>query len=206
MSDKRGKIIAFCGLDGAGKSTLVDMLEKRGEIKGAVYVRKNTNRNIDLVRKYHRKYLFNDRDWLEGDFAHSAAFAACLDYLNHYDKNVKKWYRKKDYIICDRHAICYAAYLNLTGFNYNCENLFANVIEPDLYVYVDIPAEVAVERLRERGSGATEEESYEVLKKYRKAYFATLNKIEHKIVIDNNRDINATYKSLLEELKGHVSE
>ena len=196
------KIIAFLGIDGAGKSSLINMLEEEEFFPNAVYARKTYKENLNLVKNFHKRYYGDVEDLVQGTVAHALAYAWALDFLHHYVENIQKWIGKKDYIICDRYSYCALAQIDYTGCPIPAELLFDIVSKPDAVFFIDVPVEVAEKRYYSRRSIIKEHENTYVMSKFDRAYRNLFSKLNLEVeFIENTSNLGTTYQTLKEKLE-----
>jgi thymidylate kinase len=155
-------LIVICGLDGAGKTSLMRRLQRESRIPDAAFLYKEHRDMVQCVVRYHPRIHGGGRDWAEGPFAEAIGYASALDFLHHYRDVIRPALEASENVLCDRYSICYHAYLHSTGYRGPIEPIFRDVREPDLVVFADAPVEVAVARCESRG-GAGEGENVEVM-------------------------------------------
>lgn len=203
-ASQRGRLIAFCGIDGAGKTSLIARLEQDGAIPGAVYLRKERKNSINLVVEYGLSDESGGQSWAEGAFAENAATATAFDFLHHYQENIAPRLAAGELLVCDRYAFCYEAYIHAVGSEFRFPGIFERLRRPDLLIYVDAPVEVVIRRFQLRG-GATEDEQPEVMRRYRAAYLALLpeqEKTTDTFVVENTGTFEETYAVI----KGRIND
>lgn len=198
MADTR--LIAFCGIDGAGKSTLIRMVRERGLLDDAVFVRKELRESTSAVYLYHRRTYEDERDWVTGSYAYSIGLGAAFDFLRHYHYSIRPHLGVRRHVVSDRYAICYQAYLLSTGYPLPVDDMFHKIARPDVLVYLHVPAAVAAERQAARG-GASEDEAPEVMVRFEAAYRELLPGVGCPVLeIRNDRDAEETYRELSDRL------
>lgn len=137
--NRKAKIIAFCGIDGSGKSTQLRLIRDYLSKEAKVMVAKleysplnqmGDNKILDLALKGY----------------------SGLKIISYYYGLQHKDAFNYDYILCDRHLLCYLAY----AYAYNVprldivRNLLFMVDDPDLTFYFDVPVSVAMNRISKR--------------------------------------------------------
>ncbi len=183
--------IAFEGIDGSGKSTQVRLLAEYLTQRGhKVYTTfEPTDSRIGVMIRD----IFNHR--MEGDQRVIAALFAA-DRLNHLLNNTDGILKKlsEGYtVITDRYYFSSYAYHSVyvdMDWVIQANSMSADLLRPDLNIYIDISPEVSMERLKK---GRNSFEMYETLEnqkmvydKYKKA-FDRLGDVEKVFVTDGNR-------------------
>lgn len=173
----RGKFIVLEGIDGSGKSTQISLLQKKLEECGIPSVAQcePTQRPMGLLL---RKYLSGELQ--TDELAIAELFAADrTDHITAKNDGLRDILRSGRNVICDRY--CFSSYA------YNCHNysvetvmainrLCTSLLRADLTVFIDIPVDMALERIR---NGRTETEIYEneaYLRTVRRRYFEAFAK------------------------------
>lgn len=137
------KIIAFCGIDGAGKTTQVNKIKFRLTTKGyKVWLSKVS---------YYPFHVYENKTITQYEIRIGMAFFFAQHYLTLIPQLKQQKY---DYVLCDRHALCHLAFAKTYGINDEQLNklnaIFSIGGHPDLTFYFDIPLEVSLERIRTR--------------------------------------------------------
>ena len=189
---KKNLFIAFEGIDGSGKSTQVKLLAEYLTQKGhKVY---NTFEPTDSRIGTMIRDIFNHR--MEGDQRVIAALFAA-DRLNHllnsFDGLLKKL--SEGYtVITDRYYFSSYAYHSVHNIDMEwviqANSMSADLLRPDLNIYIDISPEVSMERLKK---GRNSFEMYETLENQKMVYdkykeaFDRIGDAEKVFVTDGNR-------------------
>ena len=207
LAPEGGRLITFCGIDGAGKSSLVNRLEQDRVVGDATYLRKAWKTTVNLVTEYGPTDECGRHNWVEGPFAENAAAATALDFLHHYDEEIAPRLAAGCRVVCDRYALCYEAYLLAVGSRFRFGGIFERLRRPDLLVYVDASAEVVAERQAMRG-GATEDEHPEVMRRYREAFLSLLKTQDYAsaFVLNNEVPFEESYEQLRRRVEAQVAQ
>ncbi|SHJ45073.1 dTMP kinase [Clostridium cavendishii DSM 21758] len=176
-------LIAFCGIDGTGKSShskeIGNWLRNKGiKIKDSNLISDNHlfyDTFKQVTNMYEEKY---EEDTDEG-FSVLLAF----EFFRR-AKEVEKDISDGIGIIADRWTYCHYAY----NYARNVNNKFANLLldsccKPDLVFLLDLPVNAALERIDRRGSRSYNETT-EVLEKAREKYLE-IAKEEKAIILDS---------------------
>lgn len=176
----RGKFIVLEGIDGSGKTTQIALLQKKLSEYGIECVAEcePTRRPMGvLLRKYLSGELKADELAVAGLFA-----ADRLDHITAENNGLRDMLRNGKSVICDRY--CFSSYA------YNCHNysvetvmainrLCTGLLRADLTVFIDVPIDMALERIK---IGRTETEIYEnaeYLRTVRRRYFEAFEKAKN---------------------------
>ena len=149
-----GKFIVVEGIDGCGKSTLIEKLKTH--FPDAVFLREPTNGKIGMTI---RKKLASE-DVLDADEMLSLFIS---DREEDCELHVFPAINSGKNVIMDRYYYSNAAYQGAMGLDHNkiiAENINLGFAVPDLVLYLNISAEKALERIRLR---AISSEQYEKL-------------------------------------------
>jgi dTMP kinase len=189
---KKNLFIAFEGIDGSGKSTQVKLLAEFLTHKGhKVYTTfEPTDSRIGVMIRD----IFNHR--MEGDQRVIAALFAA-DRLNHLlnsQDGILKKLKEGFTVITDRYYFSSYAYHSVHNIDMEwviqANALSADLLRPDLNIYIDISPEVSMERLKK---GRNSFEMYETLENQKMVYdkykeaFDRIGDAEKVFVTDGNR-------------------
>ena len=188
---KKNLFIAFEGLDGSGKSTQIGPLADRLKSKGfKVYTTAEpTNNRIGLMIRDIFKHK------MEADHRTIAALYAAdrLEHLLNKKDGILKKLEEGHTVITDRYYFSSYAYHGThmdVNWVMNLNAVSADLLRPDLNIFIDVPIDVCVKRLN-RGRKLTElYEDEENLNNVRKKYFEAFEKLKEKekvLIVDGNR-------------------
>jgi len=201
---KRSFFIAFEGLDGSGKTMQVkiftDQLKRQG-LK--IYTTAEpTNSRIGSIIKDIFKHK------MEADHRTIAALYAAdrLDHLLNKTDGILKKMEEGYSVITDRYYFSSYAYHGVhMDMNWVIEanSLSADLLRPDLNIYIDISPETSMKRLN-KGRNSTElYETIENLKKVREKYFEAFELLKSKesvFITDGNRSPEEISKEIWQQV------
>ncbi len=201
---KRNFFIVFEGLDGSGKSTQVKLLADKLEKAGFnVYT---TSEPTDSPVGSLIRNIFQHK--LEADHRTIAALFAAdrLDHLLNKTNGILKKLEEGYTVISDRYYFSSYAYHGThmsMDWVIDANSLSADLLRPDLNIYIDISPEISMKRLN-NGRSSTElyettENLYNVRKKYLEA-FEKLKLKETVFITDGNRPAELISKDIWEEV------
>ena len=196
----RGSFIVFEGIDGAGKSTQIDLLAKHLREQGrTVYCTAEPTESVTggLLR-----------DALGGVSKRTACEMAALFVLDRIFHNVnpvngiEKMLADGVDVICDRYYYSSLAYQGsltdgdwVRGMNLNCPE----IRRPDLCIFLDLTPQQSMERIT-KGRVTTEiYETEEQLTKVRNKFLAAIESLSER---DNIQTVNAA--ASIEEIQGEI--
>ncbi len=192
------KLIIIEGLDGSGKSTQVELLEK-------YFTNKKVNYKKIKLPDYDSPSSTLVKMYLNGDFGKTAddinAYAAgafyAVDRFSSYKLNWGKDYQNGTLILADRYATSnsiyqmekmpkdeWESYLEWSAdFEYNK----IGIPKPDLVIYLDMPVEISQKLMTSRYNGNeskkdVHEVNVEFLKKCRESALFTAKKQNWKVI------------------------
>ena len=169
---KKNFFIAFEGLDGSGKSTQVKLLAEKLKGQGLkIYsTAEPTNSRIGHIIRDIFKHK------MEADHRTIAALYAAdrLDHLTNKTDGILKKMEEGHTVITDRYYFSsYAYHGTHMDMNWviNANSLSADLLRPDLNIYIDISPEESMKRLNKGRDSIELYESTENLKKVKEKYF-----------------------------------
>ena len=168
------------GLDASGKTThahrLVRSLLERGY--EALYT---TEPSSGQIGKFVRTYILQ-REKRIPTTVEALLFA--VDRVDHVESTIKPAIKDRKIVVSDRYIYSSLAYQGATGLNPNwIEEINKFAISPDLAIYIDVPPEIVIKRLRRKKSVM---ENFETQRKVREVYMR-LVKDGRLVLIDGNR-------------------
>ncbi len=163
---KKGRFICIEGLDASGKTTqariLVSELQKRGF--NAEYTTEPSQGEIGL---FIRTYVLQRRKRVP-PVVEALLFA--VDRLDHVENTIKPALEEGKIIVSDRYVYSSLAYQGAARLDLNwIEEINRLTVVPDLAIYLDVPPEVVVKRIRRQRSVM---ETLQTQQKVREVYLA----------------------------------
>ena len=198
----RGRFIVFEGIDGAGKTTQIDLLIKRLQASG-----RRVMRTAEPTESVSGGLL---RDALGGISNRSACEMASLFVLDRIFHNVnpingiEKMLSDGVDVVCDRYYYSSLAYQGsetdpewVRAMNLNCPE----IRHPDLCIFLDLTPEESMERI---GKGRVTLEVYENverLTRVRKQFFDVFQTLEHTdqiCIVNAARSVEEIHREIVE--------
>ena len=186
---KKGKIIAFCGIDGSGKSTQLRLVRDYLSENAKVLVAKI---NYSPLNKMGDNRLFDLA--LKG--------YSGLKIIAYYHDLQQKDVFNYDYILCDRHLLCYLAYAYAYDVSHldMVRKLLFMVDDPDLTFYFDVPVSVAMDRISKR-SFRDKNENVDTLTKAKKGYEYTMGIFDNVYRINGTDSIDKEFEMVVDKIR-----
>lgn len=194
-------MICIEGLDRSGKTTQSHLLVENLKSKGfeAVYTTEPSNGEIG---RFIRRYVLQRHKRIS---AHIEALLFAADRIDHVEREIKPMLNEGKIVVSDRYIYSSFAYQGAAGLDMRwIREINRMVPEPDLAIYLEVPIEVIMERLK-RKRGKSIMESREIQEKVREVYIK-LVKDGKLIMVDGNRPIvevsQDIQKIVIDRLKG----
>lgn len=194
---KKGKLIVFEGIDGAGTESLSKAFlnyfkKKKKEVKRIHYPDYNYPIGRLIHQYLHRKYDFS----LEIQFIfYFADFAKDVEKIN-------KWLKQGKIVLADRYFTSTLAYQGLRGFSQKDALKLAEIFKlpkPDLIIYLDVSPETSMKRkFKEKKSLDRNEENRKFLSQLTEFYKQLAKKkiFGKWVVIDGEDSIQEVFEKI----------
>ncbi len=145
-----GLLITFCGLDGCGKTTMIQHLVSDLETQHIeVFL---TKQPTDFVRKsdIFRTYM-DSPDHNAFDYR-SLSLLAASDRVQHSNRIIEPEMKDGNIVISDRYFYSCLANLRARGFEKDkwIYEIAESIVKPDIAFFLDVPVETAIKRVRNR--------------------------------------------------------
>ena len=187
---KKGVFICIEGLDASGKTTHAHRLVRNLQRKGfdAVYT---TEPSRGEIGRFIRTYILQRKKRVPS-VVEALLFA--VDRVDHVEKEIKPALEEGKVVVSDRYVYSSLAYQGAAGLDLKwIEEINRLALPPDLAIYIDVPPEVVVKRLRRKKSVM---ERLETQRRVREVYtkFVENGKL---LPIDGNRTKGEVAKDIL---------
>lgn len=198
-------LIAICGIDGSGKTTQIKMLAERLKKYSDIYI---TKQPTEFYRKYDRfRKIVNREIPINENIMYELALLAASDKRRHYEDELRANMDKV--ILCDRYIYSGYSYFISRGFkdlNWLI-NLNRGLMLPDFTFYIDVPPEVALERIMKRDGKSYKKEETDIsfINKVRDCFLEQpWGKQDGYYIIDGLQKINEINNCIFEIAKQKV--
>jgi len=187
---KKGVFICIEGLDASGKTTHAHQLVRNLQRKefDAVYT---TEPSRGEIGRFIRTYILQ-RNKRVPSVVETLLFA--VDRVDHVEKEIKPALENGKIVISDRYVYSSLAYQGAAGLDLKwIEEINRLALPPDLAIYIDVPPEVVVKRIRRKKSVM---ERLETQRRVREVYmkFVKNGKL---VPVDGNRRKDEVAKDIL---------
>ena len=188
--EKKGVFICIEGLDASGKTTHAHRLVRNLRRKGfdAVYT---TEPSRGEIGRFIRTYILQRKRRVPS-VVEALLFA--VDRVDHVEKEIKPALENEKIVVSDRYVYSSLAYQGAAGLDLKwIEEINRLALPPDLAIYIDVPPEAVVKRIRRKKSVM---ERLETQRKVRKVYmkFVKNGKL---VSVDGNRRKDEVAKDIL---------
>jgi dTMP kinase len=146
---KKGIFICIEGLDGSGKTTHAHRLVRNLQKKGfdAIYT---TEPSRGEYGKFIRASVLQGKKRVPRVME---ALLFAVDRVEHLEKTVKPALKEGKIVVSDRCVYSSLAYQGAAGLDLEwIEEINRFALSPDLVIYIDVPSEVVVKRIRRKKS------------------------------------------------------
>ncbi len=196
-----GKLITFCGLDGSGKTTMIDLLEKHliSSEQRCVIVKQPTKdiRTFPLFR------ASIDHSYSEGIDYRAVSMLCAADKLQHTTKVIEPLLEDGYTVISDRYY--YSSLANLIAYGFYDEKwiyeISANITKPDFAFFLSVDTDLAVKRVHARENEKGRFIDLNTQKRLDKAY-SEIALCNDGIIIDCNNNISDAFEQIKNTIDG----
>lgn len=195
-NNTNGLLITFCGLDGCGKTTIINRLTKDLETEHKVFL---TKQPTDFVRQSAIFRTFMDSPDNSAYDYRSLSLLAASDRLQHVSKVIEPALQSNQIVLSDRYY--YSCLANLIARGYSNDQwiyeISQSVIQPDIAFFFDVPVELAVARVRNRPAERNRYIDMDLQFKLRNAYL-DICKANNSTLVHTAGDVEDSYKIVKE--------
>jgi dTMP kinase len=187
---KRGTFICIEGIDASGKSTqarwLVRNLRRRGF--DAVYT---TEPSGGEVGAFIRRYVLQRGKRVP---AVVEALLFAVDRVDHVETEIEPALESGKIVVSDRYVYSSLAYQGAAGLDIDwIERINRMALKPDLAIYIDVPPEVVLKRIKRKRSVM---ENLENQRRVREVYMDLVRK-GRLVLVDGNRPAREVAQDIL---------
>ena len=198
----KGLFINFCGLDGCGKTTMIQRLTSYLQEKQCPVL--CTKQPTPMLRKSDIFRTFMDQD------DHSAYDYRCLslmaagDRIQHVSKVILPALHAGKCVISDRYLYSWIANLRARGYVRDrwTDEIASYMIRPDFAFFIDVPVQIATARVRSRAEERDRYIDMDLQYKLRRQY-RRIARQNRGIVLSSLESEDAVFAEILEQIEQH---
>lgn len=191
-NNTKGILISFCGLDGCGKTTIINKVSKELERTGKEIIL--TKQPTDWVRTSNifRNYI-DEPDHKNFEYR-SLSLLAASDRLQHVNKLIVPALEDGAIVITDRYFYSCLANLWARGYEHDkwIFEIAKFIVEPDIAFFLDVPVSTAVNRVWKRPEEADRFVDLALQYSLRSNYMKIARQ-NNGIILSTEEDENKTY-------------
>lgn len=193
-----GLLITFCGLDGCGKTTMLNRL-KDDLVKTEHVVM--TKQPTKAVRESEIFRTYMDNPNHEAFDYRSLSLLAASDRLQHVNKEILPKLEQGQIVLSDRYLYSCLANLRARGYTEDqwIYDVSKYVIKPDIAFFFDLPVETAISRVRSRKEEKDRYIDIELQYKLRREYLEICRANEG-ILIPTDIPVDESYRMVISEV------
>lgn len=149
-NENSGCLITFCGLDGSGKTTQINLLKNFIEKQGIPVAL--TKQPTDAVRRSNVFRTYMDTPNHEKYDYRALSLMCASDRLQHTNKEIIPQLKNGQFILSDRYFYSCVANLHARGYTEDrwIYEISIHIVKPDIAFFIDAEVETAVARVRSR--------------------------------------------------------
>lgn len=193
-----GLLFTFCGLDGCGKTTVIQRLANDLKARHNVFL---TKQPTDFVRNSAIFRTYTDCPDHSGYDYRSLSLLAASDRLQHVANVIIPELKSGSIVISDRYFYSCLANLRARGFEKDAwiYEISQAVTEPDIAFFLDVPVQTAVKRVRSRPEEKDRYIDTDLQYKLRKQY-TDICKANSGVLVSTDQEFEKTYQQILNRI------
>ncbi len=190
---KKGILLTFCGLDGCGKTTMLQRAMQEFKDDDIIFTKQPTPfvRESAIFRTYMDNPNHDAYDY------RSLSLLAASDRVQHTSKVIVPALEAGKTVFSDRYFYSCLANLIARGYASDCwiYEIAKSIVKPDAAFFFDVPVSVAIERVRARAQEKDRYIDIELQYRLREAYLA-IAKANNGILIPTNCAPDISYAAV----------
>ncbi|WP_158318799.1 dTMP kinase [Robertmurraya kyonggiensis] len=178
--------IAFSGIDGAGKTTIINAIERWLRSEGYNVNSMKSVKGDSIYCNNFEKIISNYKKTYSENFPGKYGSIILAFKLFQESEEIKSFSRDNNIILMDRWKLCHDAYSSAYLLNSKAlKSILDNCIEPDITFLIDVNLSVALERISQRDV-IKKQETYPVLYRAKKRYLQAAKEKNNIFLIGNS--------------------
>jgi thymidylate kinase len=190
---QQAPIVAFCGIDGSGKTTAIARITRLPEFQSSLVFKKEHRENVDRLLRFYPDRARDPENYLMGPFAVQQRWAYTLDFLCFYQIQVRPHLDENRILFCDRWTPCIQAWAAMLGEREAepIRAIAATMPSPDLVIFLRVDPHQAYTRIL-KSREPTPDEHLRVLEALDKSYLRLFADSEFPVYLIENHDRGET--------------
>jgi|GEM_PF-2434782 len=200
---KKGFLIAFCGVDGSGKTTLIRAVQQELEnlgISSVVFTNHAGSASAYWQSTMLSKKQLNHAGLsIPDDVDRTLQTAEFLAYARHV---LPRLLSQHQVILSDGYDISKITYarVKLDGKSGTAETMLTlatDINQPDLLIYLDVSPETAMNRIRSRGNPEEWNENLGVINKAIHYFYILLTQRDYSVKVDAEKSLDEVKREVM---------
>ena len=197
--NQKGKLITFCGLDGCGKTTQINLLKAYLESEGIPTVvtkqPSNSVRQLDMFRNFQESPNHKGYDY------RALSLLCASDRVQHCNNFILPLLEKGFTVISDRYYYSCVANLRARGYLEDkwIQEISQHIPKPDYAFFLDASVDLATKRVHDRPQERDLYIDMDLQHKLRDQYLILAQKNDGILLETDNRP-EATFQQICQEL------
>ena len=199
-----GILITFCGLDGCGKTTMINMLTEKLQSDGLEIIL--TKQPTSAVRKSEIFRTYMDKENHDSFDYRALSLLAASDRVQHSNKYILPLLHEGKIVISDRYFYSCLANLRARGYK-NDEWIYEiakSIPQPDIAFFLDVDVDTALARVKSRDEERNKWIDIPLQYRLREEYL-DICKSYGGILVDSGFDVKETFNAVLSETFGIIT-
>ena len=197
----KGKLIVLFGINGSGKTTILNMLQSNCRKSNIIFTKAISNRVFSSQLWFVRdKYNISEENYFSEEFKRTVWIN---DLVWNTFNNIIPILENGNDVILDRYAICSRVFLEAhSNKTYYCmANMLDCLPQPDFGIFLDVNTDNAIQRIKNRVAQQNAHGCNEPLSLLKEKYDSIIPHEKYKIDrINANQNINKVYSDVLTSL------
>ncbi|WP_181444665.1 dTMP kinase [Bacillus sp. 03113] len=198
----KGKLIVFDGVDGSGKSTMLEMLANKLRNEGEdVLV---TMQPTPEMRKFHifKTFIYKPEKRQLVDYR-ALQLYMLADRMQHFKEIIEPALKEGTYVLSDRYIFTMLATMLARGNQPESwlNELLPSIRMPHATFIMDVDLETCIQRIKERKSFEDSYVEREHLKKSLESYLTIANDFGLKVINSSKLGINQAFSKIEEPIR-----
>lgn len=197
------KFIVLEGIEGSGKTTLINRLKKSKKLNGIFTTREPGGRELNISEKIRNLiFEFNDMTPMTEFLLFSASRS------EHVDKVIIPHLKNKEIVLCDRYIYSSIVYqgiakkIPLEDIN-KINSISTQRLEPSLIILLDLDPVISLNRKKIENRFDKNDISFH--KKIREGYLEVFKNIKNILIVDGTKNQKEIFREVEEKIIKHVS-